>query len=90
MPLLASQYIRASQNLKGYFEEGRDYLSCFKLLFLAHYLVGKQGSFSHGKFPQGSSQDLLFTSGVRQTSAKSQSGLEIYIQQSSSGAHTLC
>lgn len=51
---------RAGQNLKGYFEEGRDYLSCFKLLFLAYYLVGKQGSFSHGKFPKGSFQDLLF------------------------------
>lgn len=59
--LLASQYIRAGQNLKGYFEGG-DYLSCFKLLFPAHYLVGSQRSFSHGKFPQGNSQDLLFIS----------------------------
>lgn len=86
MSLLASQYIRAGQNLKDYFEEGGNYLSYSKLRFLAHYLVGKRRSFTHGKFPQGNSQNLLFISGGRQTSAKSPSGLESYIQLSSNGA----
>lgn len=86
MSLLASQYIRAGQTLKGYFEEGRVYLSCFKLLFLAHYLVGKQGSF----FPRKISPGKFSGPGVRQTSAKSRSALESYIQQSSNGAHALC
>jgi len=49
--------------LKGYFGEAGDYLSCFKLLFPAPCVVGKQGSIPHGKFPQGNSQCLLFISG---------------------------